>query len=389
MKKFLSIIVVTAMVCAFTACENNTADEIESSVTSVAEVSEETTEEITEEITTEEETTEEITTEETTEKITEEETTEEITETESENVTPENASEYREVLETFLEYTNSNDIENIMKITFPDKYIDVMKTVAENSDDTIEDTIGYINNSNETIRLVEIISDETASNDDIEFFHKYYGLFQMISDYLDENGTDNFNKWIYSLNVRDMEYFADTYFHIDDIRIIECMVEYTNSDGYSYTEERPFILYHIDGEGWKVEMAILGYKKESKKKSLNSDANTFKTSINSAFVYFNEKCPEKYIICSDKSKNYNVTEDFVSKFEKHLRGYFSYYDEFDYIIVLNGDECVYVACADSDNPKYIGTYPENSLYSAEEYTDMDREYTFDEIYNICLDEIKK
>lgn len=387
MKKFLSIIVVTAMLCAFTACENNTADEVESSVTSVAEVSEETTEEITTEEKTTEETTEEITTEETTEKITEEETTEEITETKSENVTPENASEYREVLETFLEYTNSNDIENIMKITYPDEYIDVIKIIAENTSYLISEVMNYENDGGETVRLVEIISEESLNDDKVKAFHVFYGIFQIVKNYLDENGTNNFAEWIDNLDISNIENIPEPYFHADDIRMVNCLLEYTDSDGDSYTEERKFMLYYIDGEGWQVDIGISGYEKESKQQTLNSVASTIKKASNSAIVDFDDmdiEYPEKCIICSDKSKNYNVTDDFVSQFEEELEIFFPDYDKYDYIIVLNNDCCAYTACKDPEFPKYIGMHSNENGFS-----DIDGEYTFDEIYNICLEEIKK
>lgn len=359
MKKFISLMVFTAMVCAFTACRNDVADEIESSVTSVSEISEESTEEISE------------------------------TETESENEQSENAQDYKEALETFLECTNNHDIENMLKLAYPDKYIDAMNFMGEYSGYSIEEVMNYEDDGEETVRLAEIISEESASDEDIETFHEYYGQFQLIRDYLDENGTDSsdMDTWLEWLDNLNMEDIPEPYFNTDDIRMVNCLLEYTDLDGDSYTEEQEFIIYYVDGEGWKIDMAMVGYTKESKQQTLNSVANTIKKASNTAIVELDEmgiEYPEKYIICSDKSKNYNVTDDFVSQFEEELEIFFSDYNEYDYIIVLNGYECVYVACKDPEIPKYIGTYSaENGV------SDMDGEYSFDEIYNLCLEEIKK
>ncbi|MDE6782079.1 MAG: hypothetical protein K2J40_11600, partial [Ruminococcus sp.] len=115
MKKFTAILVMTAMLCSFVSCGNDTADEIESSATSVSEDSEvETTEESTEEIT-EPETVE-----------VEEEPTEEITEPETEEISKtfvEGSEEYAEVIEKLLE-CKSNDVDTVIKLCYPDKYFD-------------------------------------------------------------------------------------------------------------------------------------------------------------------------------------------------------------------------------------------------------------------------
>lgn len=362
MKKFTAIIVMTAMLYSFTACGNDVADEVESSVTSVAEVSEE-------------------------------ETTEEITE--SENETPENILDYKEALETLLDCMNNHDIESILKLSFPDKYIDVMNFMGEYSGYSIEEVMNYEDDGEETVRLAEIISEESVSGEDIETFHEYYGSFQLLSYYLDENGTDNFDmevlwEWLDTLDTED---FPEPYFYTEDIHLVNCLLEYTDSDGDSYTEEQDFVVFYIDGEGWKIDMAMVDYTKKSKQQSLNSISASIMKASNVAIIELDEMdiiSPEKCIICSDKSKNYNVTDDFVSQFEERLEHFFTDYNKFDYIIVINDDACVYTACADPEVPKYVGTYPANRIYSAtDEYISKDSGITLDEIYNICLDEIQK
>lgn len=73
-----------------------------------------------------------------------------------------------------------------------------------------------------------------------------------------------------------------------------------------------------------------------------------------------------------------------------MENYFSDYKKFDYIIVIEDGCCTYTACTNPENPKFTGTYPANKLYSADgELSTMDRVYSFDEIYQLCLDEIQK
>lgn len=387
MKKFTAILVMTAVLCSCVACGQDNADEVteESSVTSVAEVTEETTEEITE-----------SGTEETTEEDTDEE---EISETENENSSSETVSAdgtYEEAIEMLLECMNNRDVEGMLKLSFPDKYIDTLNFMMELSGYSMEVIMNDMTEEcGETVRLSEIISEETIDNYDIEMFYEYYGAFQLISDYTEENGKENidlekFDEWADTV---DIEEYPEPYFNINDGRVVNCILEYEDEDGDKYTEEQAFTMFYIDGEGWKNDMSMMGYVKKSKKTSINTTASSIMKASNSAMVELDEmgvELPEKCIICSDSSKNYNVSEDFLSMFEERMELFFSDYKEFNYIIVIEDGCCTYTACTDPEITKYIGTYPANKLYSANgEPVTMDKDYTFDEIYQLCLDEIQK
>ena len=396
MKKFTAIIVMTAMLCSLTACGHDTADEVtdESSVTSVAEVSEETTEEITEEVTESE-----------TDEVDEEDTDgEEISETEPETETENEPFETvstdgscAEAIEMFLDCTNNRDIEGMIKHSFPDKYIDAMYFVMELFNESIEETMNDMaGTSSETVRLSEIISEETLYDDDIEMFYEYYGSIQLISDYIGEIGKENidFEKFDEWADTVDPESLPEPYFNINDTRIVNCMLEYEDEDGDTYTDEQAFTMFYIDGEGWKTDMSMMGYVKKSKQTSINTTASTLMKASNTVFVELDEmdvELPEKCIICSDSSKNYNVSEEFLSNFEERMKYYFSDYKEFDYIIVIaDGYYCPYTACTDPEIPKYVGTYPANKLYSADgDPVTMDGKYKLDEIYQLCIEEIQK
>ncbi len=393
MKKFTAILVMTAMLCSLTACGHDTADEVtdESSVTSVTEVSENSTEETTEEITE----TDEVTGEDTDgEEISETETDPEIENEPSEKISADGTC--AEAIEMFLDCTNNHDVEGMMKLTFPDKYIDAINFVMELSGASMEEIMNDMAEpSSETVRLSEIISEETLDDDDIEMFHEYYGEIQLISNYIDETGKENidpekFDEWADTV---DTESLPEPYFNVNDGRIVNCMLEYEDEDGDKYTEEQAFIMFYIDGEGWKTDMSMMGYVKKSKQTSINTTASTFMKASNAGITELDEmgvEFPEKCIICSDSSKNYNVSEEFLSDFEESLESFFSDYKEFDYIIIIDDGCCTYTACTDPEIPKYVGTYPANKLYSADgDHVTMDGKYTFDEIYNLCIDEIQK
>lgn len=383
MKKFTAILVMTAMLCSFVACGQDIADEVteESSVTSVVEVTEETTEEITESET--DETTEEDT------------DGEEVSETENENSPSETVSAngtYEEAIEMLLECRNNHDVEGMLKLSFPDKYIDVMKTFAEISGGSFEDIATGIEESDETMHLVEIVSAEPMSSEDFEMLTEMYGYFEVVRQYTEENDIDA-EKMEELLSESDMEEMPEPYFEATDGQIVNCILESEDENGNKEISEMEFTMYYIDGEGWKNDMSMMGYVKKSKQTGMNANAKTLFNAVNVVLVDLDEmgvELPEKCIICSDTSKNYNVSEDFLSKFEENMENYFSDYKKFDYIIVIEDGCCTYTACTNPENPKFTGTYPANRLYSADgEPVTMDRVYSFDEIYQLCLDEIQK
>lgn len=382
MKKFTAILIMTAMLCSCVACGQDNADEVteESSVTSVAEVTEETTEEITESET--EETTEEDT------------DGEEVSKTENENLPSETVSSngtYEEAIEMLLECMNNRDVEGMLKLSFPDQYIDVMKVFAEISGSSFEDIAAEVEESDENTRLVEIVSAEPMSSEDFEMLTEMYGFFEVIRQYAEENDIDA-EKLEELLSESDMEEMPEPYFEATDGQIVDCILESEDENGNKETSEAELMMYYIDGEGWKTDLSMMGYVKKSKQTSINSNAKTFMVASNTVLVDLDEtgvELPEKCIICSDTSKNYNVSEDFLSKFEENMEHYFSDYKKFDYIIVMDGC-CTYTACTDPENSRFTGTYPANKLYSADgDPITMDRNYTFDEIYQLCLDEIQK
>ena len=236
MKKFTAILVMTAMLCSLVSCGHDTADEIESSVTSVAE---ETTEETAEEIT----------------------ETDEVTDGEeiSENEPSENTEDYKNTLEMFLDCNNNHDVDGAMKFVFPYQYIDTIKFMEELSGDSIDALMYDSEESGKTVRLSEIISEETLDDNDIEAFYQYYGAIQLVSDYIDETGKENIDLEKYSEKLKewahtvDREQLPETYFKLNHGRKVICLLEYEDEDGDTYTEEQAFTMFYIDGEGWKVD----------------------------------------------------------------------------------------------------------------------------------------
>ncbi|MDE6092017.1 MAG: hypothetical protein K2G14_02865, partial [Ruminococcus sp.] len=323
---------------------------------------------------------------------------EEISETEDTNKSSEKLSadgSYEEAIERLLECMNNNDVEGMIGLVFPEKYRSVIELMADMEGISLDEMVGDMENiSKESVHLVEIVSDEPMTDDYMEMLNEMYGGFQAISDYIEQNGKDNIDydkleEAIYSIDdVSDIK----PYFEITDGHIVNCMFEVEDENGEKESYEQELIMYYIDGEGWKTDLSMMGYIKKSKQASINSNAATIMKASSAALVDLDEtgvEIPEKCIISSDDSKNYNVSDDFVSQFEETLEQYFSDYTNYDYFIIIKDGYVVYAAAVNPDSPKSVGTYPANMVYSAdEEYVSKDEKLTYDELYDICLEQIK-
>ncbi|MDE7138714.1 MAG: hypothetical protein K2O29_09725 [Ruminococcus sp.] len=381
MKKIIAVLAFTAVLCSFASCGNDVAEEIseESSVTSVSE-----------------EVTEEETTEEVTESETDEVTEEETDGKESENIT-ESAEKlsaegsYEEAIEMLVECINNKDAEGMISLVFPDRYYNVIEIIAEMNGVSLDEVADDMyDTSNESLRLAEIISDEPITDDYMVLINEMYGGFQAISDYIEKNGSENidYDEFAEAIDMSDLK----PYFEISDGHLVNCIFESENKNGEKDTYEQELIMYYIDGEGWKTDLFMMGYIKKAKQASINSGAATMYKASAASLTELDEpdvKLPETCIISSDHNRSYNVNDDFVSQFEEKLENFFSDYKEYNYFIVIQNGTAVYTAITKSENPQYIGTYPANKIYSADnEYVTKDEKITYDEIYNICLEQLK-
>lgn len=380
MKKFTAILVMTAMLCSLVSCGNDTADEIidESSVTSVAE---ETTEESTEEIT-ESETVE-----------VEEETAEEITEPETEEISKtsvEGTEEYAEVIEKFLECQN-NDSEDIIDLLFPDKYCDTIKVLYQADLFSLYGILGLT--APIDLGLVSIDSVEPVTEEYMPYFNSYYGCYQPLYEYIEENGTENPDidklSEIMSTPVTET---PDTYFNIEKAVTVNCTIsrDFNNGEDDSDFEkiiEQEYALYYIDGEGWKLDFIVMGHLYEAEKETVLDELRNLYSASETVLTELEEtgtEIPENCIICSDISRNYNVSEEFLNTFDSVLDGCYQKKDGFDYFVMINDGTLACVAGQYATKPKFYQAFPTEYWYDEDDYVIG----SYDERYNLCLDRMK-
>lgn len=96
-----------------------------------------------------------------------------------------------------------------------------------------------------------------------------------------------------------------------------------------------------------------------------------------------------YIISSDESKNYQCNAELLPSFNECVHEYCNKINGYNYFIVINCGNCVYVAISDKETSQLIGTYPENNLYRKNDdfkYCDLSL-YSYEDLYQICLEKV--
>ncbi len=375
MKRTALIITLTVMLCLFASCGHDSAEEVpeESSVTSVADETEDSAEE-------------------TTEEITEEEISETEYETEvSTDIQRDSTDTLQEIVEKYLECINNADFDGMLKFTYPDKYIDVVKTMTDKvSNDDIMSNLGLVKN----LSLVSINSQEPIPVGYTSQFSQMLGMFEPLRIYVENTGIENIDTEKFYQIMQEAENTPQkAYFEVNNAFIVNCTISGVDNSGAEVTDDREYILYYIDGEGWKLDFTATFYIYNAEQESADTAIYSTYTAINTALadieIRKNITLPETGIISSDSSRNYNMSDDYISMVEDTLYEYYPDGQNIEYFAVIKDGVCVYTAGYDTESPDFIGICPPNSVYSADgEMVYLYDKTTYDELYQMCLDEIE-
>lgn len=174
---------------------------------------------------------------------------------------------YDEIISLYRNYMEKDNLGNMMQLSYPDKYFEVFGFMAEMSGMTVGEIMGTMQSyASNTIRITEIISDEPL--DDVDGFMNLlvenYGEYQIISNYIEEQGgTEKVDKEKFNEFMDNAEYDVDNislYFEPEDVHILKCNMESSFKSGEEDsnlqidTYEEEFVVYYIDGEGWKMDI---------------------------------------------------------------------------------------------------------------------------------------
>lgn len=170
---------------------------------------------------------------------------------------------YDEVINAYRDAMDNNNLGNMMQLSYPDKYFDIFSFMTELSGLTVGELMGTMQSYNaNTICIKDIISDEimTDTKPLEDMLTEIYGDYQAISDYIDEQGgTDKVDNEKFNDFMDNAEFDKDNitlYFKPADVHILKCSMESTtetNDKPIIDEYEQEFVVYYIDGEGWKMD----------------------------------------------------------------------------------------------------------------------------------------
>ncbi len=160
-----------------------------------------------------------------------------------------------------------------------------------------------------------------------------------------------------------------------------------------------------------VEDASKDESTEVTLEGMNTKASLLSKTENMALIEMldNGKLPMTgyaFIISSDKSKNYNVPDDFdIDDFEKRTNEYMDLKEneylkidinELEWFSIICEDQCVYSVVVNQEQPDIVGVGPETihqSNYGQEVYDDITAkisgDMSFDKVYDSCKSVITK
>ena len=379
MKKIIAgIIALTAVICTFTGCGKETADEVEEVTTA--------------EITTGDE-----------EETTAADTTEDISDPDGKEVS------YEDAIYEFIDAYNALDYQKTFEMQMPDGFMKAIdftlkhdENEKRNADEIIRDfqrnIYGSADDEHIKIRIKNIVDKEQMQEKDLLDLKLSFGMYAWMIKLVDENGSDpEFDDSMIEESLSDL----DTNDFLEQSNISEAYrvkMELENEktgntyDGYIY-------VLNCKGK-WKINAReILSSDRIIAQKMLKNAPRSIYNAQNTAIVEMDEEMGDIiswktcFIVCSDESKDYNVPESFDRDyFIEKTRRYFEAIDSTVWFsVICNG--VAYVTAFVKDDPENIGYFPDFKNANEEIISVMGEklsdDMSFDERYDICVDVISK
>ncbi|MBQ9895493.1 MAG: hypothetical protein IJM38_08935 [Ruminococcus sp.] len=329
------------------------------------------------------------------ENVTEEDVTEENTETEtkennnsSDSGYIEPSGDYEDFIKDAIENINAENYKELLYSYYP---TDVIDTILEYRPDMMDELKEDLDSDGKKIIYKGIISEEKVPDDEIadagEELAQYAAAAELIKKYKGDVEAIPEEEQEAAMEVRDSRY------KITQAYLVDVEIEYEGEEGNP--DEMYFLVYYIDGDGWKLEESMVGYVKKSKKTTLNAHASSLEKAFASALTDLDVEGVDlsgKYIISSDDSMNVNAESKPVDKIKSQTKNYFDDIVKIDYFVVIDNGCPIYAVIKNKDDDTYIGTYPAYTLpadindYSKER--DENFNHSYEELYQLAKDLLK-
>ena len=329
------------------------------------------------------------------ENVTEQDVTEENTETEtkennngSDSDYIEPSGDYLDFLKDAIEKINNSDFKDLLYSYYP---TDVVDTILEYRSDMVDELKEELGSNGKKIIYKGIISEEKVPDDEIadagEELAQYAAAAELIKKYKGDVEAIPEEEQKAAMEVRDSRY------KITQAYLVDVAIEYEGEEGNP--DEMYFLVYYIDGDGWKFEESMIGYVNKSKKIALNANASSLEKAYASALTDLDTEGVDlsgKYIISSDDSMNVNAENKPVDKIKSQTKNYFDDIVKIDYFVVIDNGCPIYAVTMNKDDDAFIGTYPAYTLpadindYSKEK--DENFNHSYEELYELAKDLLK-
>ena len=393
MKKILAVMIaVTAAICTFTGCGDNSAEkegEKSNSVVTTAEKEEKETKA------------------DDAEKETKEDKKSKKDDKESDKKEKKddkkNGGSYEDALNEYFDAMNDGDFIKVLEMGMPEGGLDAMKlslmaqaqAMGEDTDvdAMLDEYAKTMQGDVSNIRLSKIVSAEDLSEDETESLKEACAAYKILVDYIKEKGgidKIDLEKMEEEFEELDPEDFAGQ-ITVDDAKYLT--VEYTE-DGEDEPQKEEMYVYRINGGDWRVDNSMMVYVRKSKQASANSAANSLSKAMNSALVDLDEEggftSSEPMLVSSDASKNIGVPPDFdIKGLGEKVDDFFEGNKELDWFVVL--DKGCAVSAVVKKDKSLVGLYPLNSILNSELSAVSDDDVSsksYDELYDMCAEILK-
>lgn len=312
---------------------------------------------------------------------------------------------YEDFINEYIETCNSRDFKKLFIMQMPEGGLEVMEVSLMAEAAEVGETYSldellekYAESEEADIskkKLVKIVSAEDIDDEEDEAIRGYCAGYKVMSDYIAEHGGKDkvdINEMEAYFNDIDSEKIADTV-QLDDAKYVT--IEVLKEDS-GETDEEEFYIYRVKGGEWRMDDSMLKFMRSARKISVTTGTKSLFNAGNAALTELDDenRLPEmkKAVICSDESRNINVSADFdMVGFKKKMNDFFDESGKFDWFMVVKDGTLVYAVAENKDKNRGIGTYPADTVLNSDMGISEDkaiRKKSFDEVYSLCADLIK-
>ncbi len=282
---------------------------------------------------------------------------------------------YMADLKKMFDCLNNKDFAGYLKYTYPAEILDAAMKAQGKTLESMAKEMEEDMKSEQAKEAFPVKLGKVAEYDENDETLKQ--IRQNIEEFLSDPSSDTD---LYKDAGIDIKAYVE---HVKDCKIID--VEMIATNGKSEVET--FLIYEVDGEGWKFDvtmLSMLSYVKKSKKASANTAASSIDKAAISTITDIDEKDgfpADKFVLGTNSSLDVNVPANVDAEaLRKGIKNYFDKVDDYNYFVVIQNADVMKVVCEKKDSDGNVGMYPADND-STETYEELYKKAKAGELYN--------